>query len=99
MSRYQEVLFVQESLLSPVESPQSFSVSRKTENLEVTEGKPERDSPVSVLEPLFMEEDDSPSTSSSRSGTIQQQILSFMRNSLIEQVVVYHVLSYRLPRR
>ncbi|XP_030457164.2 uncharacterized protein LOC115678027 isoform X1 [Syzygium oleosum] len=52
---------------SPFASPSSSSTIQKVVDLEIAVDKPERQSPVSVLEPLFMEDDISPARTASRS--------------------------------
>ncbi|XP_048141599.1 uncharacterized protein LOC115748623 isoform X2 [Rhodamnia argentea] len=52
---------------SPFASPSSSSTTQKRVDLEIAVDKPERQSPVSVLEPLFMEDDISPARTASRS--------------------------------
>ncbi|KAF8017118.1 hypothetical protein BT93_H2349 [Corymbia citriodora subsp. variegata] len=51
----------------PFASPSSSSTVQKIVDLEIAVDKPERQSPVSVLEPLFMEDDISPARTTSRS--------------------------------
>lgn len=53
---------------SPSVSPPSSLINKKVENLESAVDIPERPSPVSVLEPLFTDDDISPTKSISRSG-------------------------------
>lgn len=53
---------------SPCSSPSVSSTMQKVVDLEIAVDKRERQSPVSVLEPLFMEDDISPARTASRSG-------------------------------
>ncbi|KAA8520637.1 hypothetical protein F0562_014893 [Nyssa sinensis] len=54
-----------QSLSSPLASPSSTSIAKKVEDLESANERPEWSSPVSVLEPLFSEDDISPASTKS----------------------------------
>lgn len=62
-------LSVEDQLLSsPVESPPRFQVSSEIEDFDCTMDKMERPSPISVLEPLFTDDDISPASTISQPG-------------------------------
>ncbi|KAF5731736.1 hypothetical protein HS088_TW18G00421 [Tripterygium wilfordii] len=74
-SECQETCEGKEQTFSPPASPSNASITKAVEDVETTVYIPERPSPVSVLEPLFTEDDISPSSTKSESAELPVQPL------------------------
>ncbi|KAK4748441.1 hypothetical protein SAY87_015027 [Trapa incisa] len=66
-NKEEEVLLNNQSPLFSFESPPHVLITKAEITLDISGDKPERPSPVSVLEPLFMDEEISPARTTSRS--------------------------------
>lgn len=68
MLDYQEIHHQDDSTPTPIESPPSSPIIKKTQDLDKVPNEDGRPNPVSLLEPLFMDEGDISPARSIESG-------------------------------